>query len=127
MILMEIDKVKKDIKSVKTKLEALNNQINYLSNVSKFCKYYDGCDPIDENIYVKPEFIVCKVTQMRGCKEEGGNLYNVNNDGSVTQWADPPKSVSEALKQGYTIHTIEYIGQEFILRKEIKDKVEADV
>ena len=127
MILMEIDKLRKDVKSVKTKLDVLTGKLDYLSEVYKVSKYYAGCDPIIEKepcVYTKPEFIAGRVTKMKGCKQEGGYLYNVNNDGSVTPWADSPKSVSEALEQGYTIHTVEYMGQEFILKKEVKDKHE---
>ena len=129
MILMEIDKLRKEVESLRRHISKLDEKIEFMGNVTHLYKYYAGCDPIEEKtkVYTKPRFIPCRVTQMRGCKEEGGNLYNVNNDGSVTPWANPPKSVSEALEQGYIIHTIEYMGQEFILKKEIKDKVSADV
>ena len=112
----------------------LLSDIEWLKSVASekyyvnYGKYIAGCDPVDEkaSIYTNPEFIVCRVTQMRGCKEEGANLYNVNNDGSVTPWANPPESVSKALEERYTIHTIEYMGEEFIIRKNIKDKGDAD-
>ena len=61
-------------------------------------KYPEFWKEIEEKNY--------EILTMKGSMEEGGNLYKVNDDGTVNPWGNPMKSVEGALNSGYTIHSI---------------------
>lgn len=47
-----------------------------------------------------------RIEKMRENESGGGYIYEVNLDGSVNPWSNKMESVEEALKFGYTIHTV---------------------
>jgi len=61
---------------------------------------------------------MCRITKMKGPKEEGGFVYNVNKDGTVTPWSNPVESVVKALEIGYIIYEVEYMNGRFVLSKD---------
>jgi hypothetical protein len=54
-----------------------------------------------------------KITLMKEPDKAGGCLYSVNEDGSVGPFGNKPKSVAEAMGNGYTIHEVEVLGEKF--------------
>ena len=84
------------------------NANNYFE---KFCKEYTE----DRESANNHEYIWARVTKMKGSKIEGGYIYDVNADGSVTPWGNPPPSVNAALSEGYEVFEVKWRGRRFKL------------
>ena len=53
---------------------------------------------------------VFKVTMMKEPQSGGGYLYCVGDDGSIKGFSNSPKTIDEALKNGWTIHEVNVMG-----------------
>jgi len=91
------------------KEEAMKELSQLMSKTSVLDKFIEDMTEEDIERVMNPIGLrkeLIEVTKMKGCKEEGGFIYDVNPNGTVNPYGNPMKDVNEALDFGYTIWQI---------------------